>query len=80
MLFLTILQQQSAVVAALLQRSILFEPYQRMRCLWCWPQRHPNQPYPYRSSHMCKECREIQMAQLVARRRARAASNKEVLA
>jgi len=80
MLFLTLLRQPAALAASWFGQALFFEHYQKMRCLWCWPHRHPNQPYPYESSHMCRACKDAQLAQFAARRAARAMSSKEVLA
>ncbi|EFH79638.1 hypothetical protein [Ktedonobacter racemifer] len=57
------LTSTSTVAALVLEsspRSASFpanEAERRERCMWCWPQRHPNQAYPQSwSSSMCPDC------------------------
>src|SRR5215471_14619486 len=45
-----------------------------MCCAWCWPKRHPGEPYPREwSSTMCQECEDAMEAQLAERRATHAA-------
>jgi hypothetical protein len=43
----------------------------REKCAWCWPHRHPEQPYPREwSSTLCPECEDGLEAQRARRRAA----------